>query len=87
MGTLVQQSQQIVVLEAEYNLLRNMVLNLSKGDQSGVSNQRLSVNSTQGELMEEETVHQLAEDMEIVKQDSAPLNAGLEEAASRHAFC
>lgn len=52
MGTLVQQMCQIAVVEAECTLLRNMVLNLSKGDQSGASNQRQSVNSDRGEFKE-----------------------------------
>lgn len=86
MGTLDHQKQQIVVLEAECNLLRNMVLNLSKGAQSGASNQRMSVNSAPRELKEEDNVHQLAEDIEIVKQDYVPSNVGLEEAVSHHVF-
>jgi hypothetical protein len=34
MGTLVQQKCQMAVLEAECNMLWNMVINMSKGDQS-----------------------------------------------------
>jgi hypothetical protein len=35
----------IVAFKAKDNLLRNMVIHLAKGDQSGASSQRLSVSS------------------------------------------
>jgi hypothetical protein len=44
-----------------------MVLNLSKGDQSGVSNQRFMVNSTGGAKGRRNCAPAF-EDMEIVKQ-------------------
>jgi hypothetical protein len=47
----------------------------------------MSVNSSQGELKEEDTVHQLVEDMEIRNQDFVPSNVGLEEATNGHIFC
>jgi hypothetical protein len=67
-------------------MLRNMVINLSKGDKSRDSNQVRLVNSNCEGMKEEETVHQLPEDMEIVKQDSDPVNVTMEEATSRHTF-
>jgi hypothetical protein len=58
MNTLVQEKQQIDTLEVECNMLRNMVLNLSKGSQSAASNHGMSTNSTQVEFKEEDTIHQ-----------------------------
>jgi hypothetical protein len=51
------------------------------------SSQRISINSAQGELKEEEIVHYLVKYMEIVKQVSVPLNTGLEEVDNHHALC
>jgi hypothetical protein len=67
-------------------MIRNMVINLSKGDRFGASSQVQSENSNCKRLKEEETVHQLEEDMEIVKQDSVHVNAMMEEVANYHAL-
>jgi hypothetical protein len=40
----------------------------------------MSMNSTQWELKAEDIVHQLVEDMEILKHDFVPPNIGMEEA-------
>jgi hypothetical protein len=87
MNTLVQQKQQIDTLEAECNMLRNMVLNLSKGSQFVASNHRMSTNSIQVEFKEEDIVHQMIKDMDLGNQDSLPSNIGLEEANNHHVFC
>jgi hypothetical protein len=44
-------------------MLQNMVVNLSKGTQSGPSNQRMSINLAQEDFKEEDAIHQLIEDM------------------------
>lgn len=67
-------------------MLRNLVLNLSKGSQSAASNYRMSTNSVHTELKEDDTVHQMLEDMDIGNQESHPTNLGLEEADSYHVF-
>jgi len=87
MGTLVQLKRKISILEAECNMLRNMVLNLTKGKHSRASNQVQSVNSNCEGWKEEETVHQLPEANEIIKLDSDPENVAMEDATSCHAFC
>jgi hypothetical protein len=46
-------------LEAECNMLRNLVLNLSKGSQSIASNYRMSTNFIHPELKEDDTIHQM----------------------------
>jgi hypothetical protein len=56
-----------------------MVINLSKGAQCGISNQRMLISSSHGDLREEDTVHQLAEDVEMGQQGSVPSNVGLDE--------
>jgi len=86
MGTLVQHKQHIATLEAKCGILRNMFIKISKGTQSRTSNQRMSYNSTYGELKEEDGVHHLVEDMEIRQQGSIPSNFGLEEAIDHQAF-
>ena len=63
-----------------------MVFNLHKDAQSGASNQKMSMNSGQGELKEEDIVHQLIEDTKIMKHDSIPTNIGMEEATNCHIF-
>jgi hypothetical protein len=68
-------------------MLRNMVVNLTKREQYGASNQVQSVNLNCGRPREEETLHQLPEDVEAIKQHSDPTKTALEEAASRHVFC
>jgi hypothetical protein len=59
MNTLVQQKQQIDVLEVECSMLRNMVYNLSKGSHSTTSNLKMSMNSVQKGLKEEDGIHQM----------------------------
>jgi hypothetical protein len=66
--------------------LRNMVINLRKGDQSRDLNQVQSINSNYEGLKEEETVHQLTENMEIVKLNSDPMNTIMEDVTTYHAF-
>jgi hypothetical protein len=86
MDTLVQQKRQIQVLEVECSMLRNMVCNLSKGSHSAASNYRMSVNLTPDDLKEEETIHQMIEDMDLGNQESHPTNIGQDEALSKHVF-
>jgi hypothetical protein len=62
-----------------------MVINLGKDFHSTASNRRMSINSLQEDL-EEETVHQLKDDMEIEQQNSLLCNVGQEEAISDHVF-
>jgi hypothetical protein len=83
MNTLVQQKQQIQVLDTECSMLRNMVRNLSKGSHSAAFNYRMSVNSAQEDLEEEDTLHQTMEDMDLGSQDSHPTNIGQHEAISK----
>jgi hypothetical protein len=59
----VQQKQKIDVLEAECNMLRNMVINLSKDSHFAASNHRMSTNFVQADLKEEDTIHQMMEDI------------------------
>lgn len=68
-------------------MLQNMVIKMNKGDQSGALNQVQSVNSNCGGPKEDETVHQLADNMKLVKPESDKDKAAMEEAASQHAFC
>lgn len=86
MSILVQVKHQLVILEAECNMIKNLMENLHKDAQSGASNQGLSVNPGQGEQKEEDTVQQFIEDMEIGDKESVPTNIGLEEATSCHIF-
>jgi hypothetical protein len=64
-----------------------MVFNLHKDAQSGASNQKMSMNSGQWELKEDDIVHQLIEDTEIVNHDSIQTNIGMEEVTNCHIFC
>lgn len=84
MDTLVQWKRQ--VLEAECSMLRNMVCNLGKGSHSVASNYRMSVNSTQEDLKEEDAVHQMMKDMDLGNQESHPTNIGQDEAINKHVF-
>ena len=86
MGTLIQPKRQISMLEAKCTMLHNMVINLSKGEQSGESNQVQSINSNCGPLGEDEIVLQLPDNVEIVKVDSNSTKATQDEATSQHAF-
>jgi hypothetical protein len=63
-----------------------MGLNLSRGDQSMASNQRISANSSQGEPKENETMHQLDEEMEVVNRNFEPISIDLQEASSCYVF-
>jgi hypothetical protein len=67
-------------------MLRNMVSNLSKGSHSIASNHRMSVNSIQEGLKEEDIVHQMMEDMDLGNQDSHLSNIGQDEANNHHIF-
>jgi hypothetical protein len=87
MNAFVERKQNIGVLKAEYNILRNMVISLSKGDQSKACNQRPPSNSNWEEPNEDEIVHLLVDDMDIVKHDSTSLNANQEEVVNHHVFC
>jgi len=44
------------------------------------------MNLSLGKLDEEDTMHQLVEDMEIGKQDYVPSNVGMDEVVYRHVF-
>lgn len=65
MGTLVQFKRQIYVLEADYSMHRTMVINISKRN-----DHVQSINSNYELPREDNTVHQLPENAEIVKVDS-----------------
>jgi hypothetical protein len=86
MNTLVRQKQKIDVLEVECNMLRNMVINLTKDSHSVASNHKMSTNSIQVDLKEEHTVHHMMEDMDLGNHNSLPTNLGQEEANSHHVF-
>lgn len=86
MNTLVQQKQKIDELEVECNMLRNMIINLSKDSHSAASNHRMPTNSLQADPKEEDTVHQMLKDMGNENQNSLSTNHGKEEANSSHAF-
>ena len=64
MGKSIQQKKQIATLEIECNMLRHPNVNLHKETQEGASNQQVFMNSSEGELKEENIVHQLIENME-----------------------
>jgi len=51
-----------------------MVTNLSKGSLSITPNLNISMGSISVEFKEEETMHQLMEEMDLVKQESQPSN-------------
>lgn len=53
---------------------------------SGLKSEKVYKFSVQVELKEEDTVHQMLEDMDLEKQNSLPSNHGQEEAISRHVF-
>lgn len=86
MATLLQQKRQIQVLKAKCSMLRNMVCNLNKSSQSAASNFRMSVKSVPDEPKEEETVHQMLEDMDMGNQGSQPTNIGQDEVRSKDVF-
>jgi hypothetical protein len=86
MDTLVQQKRQIQILEAECSMLRNMVCNLNKGFHLATSNYRISMNSAPDDPKEEETVHQMIEDMDLGNQESHPTNIGQDEALKNMFF-
>jgi hypothetical protein len=65
---------------------RNMVCNLSKGSHLAITNYRMSMNSSQEVLKEEDNVHQMMEDMDLGNQDSHPTNIGQDEAIKKHVF-
>jgi hypothetical protein len=46
----------------------------------------MSTNYVQANLKEEETIHQMLEDMDIGQQNSLPSNIGQEEANNHHVF-
>lgn len=77
MGTLIKHKQHRETLESKCSLQRNMDTNLRKWYQLGASNERVSMNPTEGYLKEGDTMHQLVDDMRIVKKDSIPWNFGL----------
>jgi hypothetical protein len=90
MNNLVQQKQKIDkqkidVLEIECNTLRNMIIDLSKDSHSAASSHRMSTNSVQADF-EEDTAHQMMEDMDLGNQNSLPSKIGQEEANSHHVF-
>lgn len=86
MNSPVQKKQKVDELEADCRMLRNMVINMSKDSQSEALNRRMSITSGQVDLMEEDTVYQMPEDMDLKKQTSLPSNHGQEEAISHHVF-
>jgi hypothetical protein len=57
-------------------MLRSMVNNLSKGSHSTIANQRMSMNSIQEDLKEEDIVHQMMEYMDLGNQYSHLSNIG-----------
>jgi hypothetical protein len=63
-----------------------MVINLSKGSHFVASNYETSTNSVKADFKEEDTVHQVMEDMDLGNQNSLPSIIGLEEANSHHVF-
>lgn len=77
---------QIQVLEAECSMLRNMVCNLNKGSQSAAFNFKMSVNSVPDDPKEEETIHQILEDMDLGNQASQHTNIIQDEAHNKHVF-
>jgi hypothetical protein len=66
--------------------VKKLDFHLSKNAYSGASTQRVSSNSWQGELKEEDIVHHLFEDIDIEEQESMPTNHGMEEATNHHIF-
>jgi hypothetical protein len=87
MGSLLDLKKQIAVVEAECSLLRNLALNLWKGNQSMVSSQKMTVCSSKDEIKGEETMNQFDEEMATTEQKIEPTSTGLEDAASRYALC
>jgi hypothetical protein len=91
MGSLLDLKKQIAVVEAECSLLRNLALNLWKGNQSIVSSQKMAVCSSKDEIKDEikgeETMNQFDEEMATTEQEIEPTSTGLEDAASRYALC
>jgi hypothetical protein len=87
MGSFLDLKKQIAVVEAEYSLLRNLALNLWKGNQSIVSSQKMAVCSSKDEIKGEETMNQFDEEMATTEQDIEPTSTGLEDTASHYALC
>jgi hypothetical protein len=65
-------------------MLRNLIVHLSKDAYVAASNQRVSIHSGHREPKEEDTMHQLFQDMEIGEEEYVPTNIGLEEATRCH---
>ena len=86
MGSLVQLKKKIVVLNVECGMLRNIIVHLSKDDYVVASNQRVSIHLGHREPKEEDTMHQLFQDMEIGEEECMPTNIGLEESIRCHIF-
>jgi len=86
MNTLVQQKKNIDVLEVECNMLRNMVINLSKDSNFITSNHMMSTNYIQANLKEEDTIHERMEDMDLGNHNALPSNLKQEEANSHQVF-
>jgi hypothetical protein len=76
--------RQITIMDIEGNMLHNMVINLTKVEHLGASNQVWSINSNCGGPRKDEIVHQLLENEDIVKLDSDSAKAALEEVANHH---
>ena len=53
------------ILDAEWNTLRHLALNIHKDSLSTASNNKASINSAQAEGKEDKTVHQLKESTDI----------------------
>lgn len=82
----VHQKQRINALEAKSNKLQNLGLNLRKESLPTASNYRVSDGSAQVDLQENETVHQLKEQIDIEQQNSPQSDFNQDKAHSNHAF-
>jgi hypothetical protein len=67
-------------------MLRKLVINLSKEPHFRVSNHRMSINYVKTYYKEEETIHQLKDDMDIKQNNSLAFNVGQEEANIHRVF-
>jgi len=76
MNLLGQQSQKLDVFEVEWSMLRNLVINLNNDSHSITWNHGILINSAQVDYNEDETMHQMKDDMDIEQPNSLSSNVG-----------
>jgi vacuolar-type H+-ATPase subunit E/Vma4 len=86
-GNMIQQvGSRVANLETQYAQLTDLFVQSSMNANSGASNQMISNNSGQGDLVEEATVQQLFEAMEISEEEPVLPDQGPDDATSHNIF-